>query len=291
MAPAALGTQTGGSIVRPASYCGVFGLKPTYGLIAFAGVRHVAPSLDTIGVFGRTVDDVELQTRVLAGSQWSALAPARAVRATPRIALLRTDCWSRAEPSSRAAVAHVADRLADAGAHLEQIDLGLHFDELLEAATTILHVELARSLADEHRASRADLSGPLLEMVEKGRATSRRAYDAAVARVAGWRRRADEVLDTFACALTPSVTGEPPTRETTGDPLFCRSWTLLGTPAMSLPFVHPPSGLPVGVQFVAARQADRRLIAITHWAAELFLQGGRVAPVTPPLAEGASTAS
>jgi Asp-tRNA(Asn)/Glu-tRNA(Gln) amidotransferase A subunit family amidase len=271
MVPGALGTQTAGSIVRPASYCGVFGYKPTFGLIGTRGMKHVARSLDTVGVFAGNVDDIELQARALGGYSSDA-APAAG---PPRIAVIRTGRWEAAEAPIRAAVEDVADRLASAGAAVELLAVEPEFDELVDAAAVILQVEVAREHAEAQRAHPGLLSDAVLELVERGRATPPDAHENALALTDRWRSRVDAILGGFSCALTPSVTGEPPARDTTGDPLFCRTWTLLGTPAISVPFARSATGLPLGMQLVAPRSADAQLLVATRWAAEVCLDGTR----------------
>ncbi|WP_228430761.1 amidase [Baekduia soli] len=276
MVPVALGTQTTGSVVRPASFCGIFGFKPTFGSIATAGVRRITTSLDTVGVLARSVADVELLTGILAGT-----APV-AAPAAPRIGLLRTALWDAADPCTRDAMDAVAARIADAGADVEELELDPGAGALGEAAPCIQHVEMASLLADEPYDALADA---LRGMLDAGRATSPAAYAEAQDLVARWRPRVDERLRRHEAVLTPSVLGEAPGAETTGDPLFCRTWTLLGTPAMSMPLHRSPAGLPVGLQLVAPRGADAALLATARWVAERLLDDGRVAVVEPAAAQ------
>ena len=278
MAPGAVGTQAGGSVIRPASYCGVFGFKPTFGLISRDGVKRTAESLDTVGVFARTVDDLLLQSRVLAGNGWTGLKDDASTK-EPRIAVIRTGHWSAADSTAQEALLHVAARLSDAGAVVEEVEFDSEFDELVAAATVVLQVEVANALAEEADRSAHQFGTALTTLIAAGRATPAEEYGAALALAERWRQRADAYLAEYSCGLTLSVTGEPPARETTGDPIFCRTWTLLGTPEVSLPFVTSPAGLPVGLQFVAPRRADEGLLRATQWAAEVFLEQGRVHPV------------
>jgi Asp-tRNA(Asn)/Glu-tRNA(Gln) amidotransferase A subunit family amidase len=290
MAPAAVGTQAGGSVVRPASYCGVFGFKPTFGLISRAGVKRTAESLDTVGVFARTVDDLLLQTRVLAGDNWTISKDGEAHADTPKIAVIKTGHWDVAEATAKEALLEVASRLADAGAEIEEAAFDPEFDELVAAATVVLQVEVANALASESNLSPEQFGEALTALIEQGRATPQKDYLAALKLADDWRDKVDARLADYSCALTLSVTGEPPPRNTTGDPIFCRTWTLLGTPEVSLPFVASPTGLPVGLQFVAARRADEQLLRATKWAAETFLKGGVVPTVLASAKTVASTA-
>jgi Asp-tRNA(Asn)/Glu-tRNA(Gln) amidotransferase A subunit family amidase len=262
MVPVALGTQTGGSVLRPSSYCGIFGYKPTYNSFNRAGVWPAAESLDTIGLHARSIDDLEMLSAVL---RMQAPAPRKSV--APRIMLCRTDLWETAGVETRAAVEIAAQKLGAVSATVCERNLpdafaGLH----VIARTTINHYERAACMAflwDRHR---EQLSPQMRSVVENGQKTTGEDY------VAGWRRveqcRAllPQVFDGFDVLLVPCVQGEAPEGlAKTGDPSMQAMWTALHTPTMTLPVHRGPNDLPVGIQLVAPRYEDERLFACARW--------------------------
>ncbi len=266
MVPAALGSQTAGSVVRPASFCGVFGFKPSHGLLPLAGVSPLAPSLDTLGFFAREAADLP----VLAGAL-GAVVPARplSVPAAPRIGLCRTGQWPLAAADTRAAVEEAAAKLARAGARVSEVELGPELAGLYEAQKTIMAVEIARSFA-EHRRERPDqLSASLREVIDAGAATPPERYRAAQDLAAFARGQLGRLFGGVDALLTPSALGEAPAGlESTGDPAFCRIWTLLHVPCVNVPGASGRAGLPIGVQLVGPPRGDAALLAATSWIAE-----------------------
>jgi Asp-tRNA(Asn)/Glu-tRNA(Gln) amidotransferase A subunit family amidase len=271
MVPLALGSQTAGSTIRPASFCGILGFKPTHGAIDLAGVLQLSAQLDTLGLFARTPGELALLAGALlprgaaAGPLGAATGQHSAAggQAPPaRLALVRTAHWHDAEPGGRAAVERAAGLLG-----AEEVRLPPAFDGLPAAQETIMAVDACRSLARE-RAEHADLlSEPLRELLDRGAATSAADYEAAVALAAACRDELPGVLDGFDAILTPAARGEAPIGlDTTGDPLFCRAWTLLGTPAVSVPGLTGDSGMPIGVQLVGRRGEDWALLRVAAWA-------------------------
>jgi len=274
MVPLALGSQTAGSTIRPASFCGIFGFKPTHGAADLTGALRLSARLDTIGLLAREPQDVALLLDALLGEPAApAPAPAGAGSApdegahVPRVALVRTAHWEQADGSGRAAVERAAALLGDAGAQVTEPALPEGFDGLTAAQETIMAFDLARSLAAE-RAQHADrLSAPLRALLERGEATGDDEHRDAVELAERCRARLGEVFAGVDAILTPAAAGEAPPRASTGDPLFCRAWTLLGTPAVAVPGLLGESGLPIGVQLVAAPSADRALLGLAAWAA------------------------
>ncbi len=264
MLPVALGTQTGGSIIRPASFCGVVGYKPSFGTINRAGVKPLAESFDTVGLFARSVADVALVTAVLAGDE-TARHPLEPVRPA-RIGVCRTPSWPRAEPATRKVLEASADRLGRAGVRIEDVALPAAFDGFNEAHSAILRFEAFRALAHERRVHADRLAPDTLEELETGSRIQRRDYLAAKARIAECRRLAAQVFDGADLLLAPSAPGEAPRGlESTGDATFNRLWTGLLVPCLNLPAGTGPNGLPVGVQTVGARNDDARLLAWSAW--------------------------
>jgi Asp-tRNA(Asn)/Glu-tRNA(Gln) amidotransferase A subunit family amidase len=267
----AFGTQTGGSMIRPASFCGVIGFKPTFGLVPTRGVSPLAPSLDTVGWYARTVDDV--------AAVLDALTPrGREVAGTrpPRLGLYRTHDWDHAAEESRAAVTGAAARLAGAGADVVELDVLPDLEPLGRAHGRIMSAEAHASLAHERLHHRPALSPRLCHLLDAGARVDVERYAAAQRAAAAARVAVDELMRRLGldALVTPATVGAAPAGlDDTGDPRFNRVWTLLGVPAISLPGGRDPQGLPVGVQFTGARWADRELLAVARFAAPVLAEG------------------
>lgn len=259
MVPLAFGSQTAASIIRPAAYCGVVGFKPTFGRVSRAGVKSLAETLDTVGGFGQSVDAVALLGSVLIGD------PAMADLKSPaslKVGIFLPPEWDEALPETRAAVELAVSRLSRQGIRVEQAQVPALCQGLGEAHKDVMAFEAARALATEYFRHRDQLSGPLRQLIEHGRAISAATYMAA--REARQRALAamEENWLQFDVMLAPSATGEAPLFESgTGDPVFCRMWSLLGLPCVHLPFARGPNGLPVGLQVVGRQGADADLLA------------------------------
>ena len=266
MVPLAFGSQTAGSTIRPAAYCGCIGYKPSFGMIQRAGVKALADSLDTIGVMARTVDDIAYFTGVIAGRP--ALREVKMPAAPPRFGLYRTPMWGEAEPSTIAALDRARTALEKAGAWIAEIVVPPEHQTLSAAQETVMGFELVRALADERLNHSAQLSPRLAQLLDQGMTVGADAYDAALAETASARARLDGFFGPCDALLAPAAPGAAPRGlGYTGDPVFNRMWTLLGTPCLTLPAIWGDSGLPTGVQLVARIGADARLMA-----AGLFLE-------------------
>jgi Asp-tRNA(Asn)/Glu-tRNA(Gln) amidotransferase A subunit family amidase len=262
LAPAAIGTQTAGSVIRPASFCGVVGFKPTFDAVPLEGVSPFAPSLDTVGLFVRDVEAIPLLLEAL-----GVPAEAPPSRAPPRLALCRTDRWPLAEPSTRAAVEEAARKLARAGAAVEELELP-ELEGLADDQRTIMAAEAARTLRAIREAHAPLLSAVLLDFLAEGARVAPAEEALARDRAERCRSRLPEVFARFDALLTPAALGEAPAGlESTGDPAFDRVWTLLGTPCASLPVARGPAGLPLGLQVVGAPARDAELAAACGWIA------------------------
>jgi amidase len=262
MVPLALGTQTGGSVLRPASFCGVIGFKPSFGTINRAGLKFAAESLDTIGLFARTIQDIALGYGVLTGAG----APVPALSAAPRIGLCRTFLWHQAEPETVAAVEGAAAALSDAGAKVEEVTLADKFVALAEDRHIINNVERSRAMAFEWAHHREQISAGLSAQLERGRATAQARYFAALATAEDLRRWLDAMFRAHDALLAPCVDGEAPVGlATTGNPDFQAIWTVLHVPTISLPTARGPNGMPVGVQLIGRNRDDARLLAVSDW--------------------------
>lgn len=259
MVPLALGSQTAGSIIRPASFCGVFGLKPTYGFLDMRGAKPFAPTLDTVGWFARTSEDLELMRCALAGEAFEPLGQ-RAPQVLKLIAS-RTAQWPASEASGQAAWAQAAERCVQAGVQLRHAELDAALDGLFEAQKQVMAYEAARSLAADLQQYGTALSEPLRQLLMTGQGISQEAYQQALALM---RRARVQVLDWMGDAdavMTLSAPGEAPAGLlATGDPVFNRVGSLLGFPCVNVPGLVGPSGLPIGMQLLGRPQAERSLL-------------------------------
>ena len=256
--PLATGTQTAGSINRPASFCGVLGYKPTFGVVDRAGTKRTSETLDTVGLLGRDLEDLRLASVALAVQALEA-GVAQHHAQPPRVAFARTDLWSRVEPESAAAIEEWVGDL-----RIDEVELP-GYRRLVEAQELIQEFETARSLAPELE-HRALLSESLVCLIDRGLQISEVDYRAARAAAVDPGGPLVSRLTGYDAVLTPSATGVPPVGiVSTGDPLFCRAWTLLGTPSLSVPVVWTHAGLPIGLQLVAAPGEDRRVFDVAAW--------------------------
>lgn len=264
MVPLAFGTQTAGSIVRPAAYCGVVGYKPTYGTVSRVGVKMISDTLDTIGGFARSVPDVALFVAALSGRHDLVIdAP---TREAPRIGLCRTYEWDRVQPETVALFESTSQRLRAAGATVREVTLPPSFAGLAAAQTTIMAREVAECLAFERLARRELLSPELVELVGKGLAVSLDDYDAAHALAERARAMLPQAFEGVDVLVAPSTAGEAPAGiHATGDPLFNRVWTLLRVPCVHVPAGRGPHGLPLGVSVVGNLHADRATLRAADW--------------------------
>ena len=264
MIPAALGTQTGGSIMRPASFCGVIGYKPSFGTFSRAGLKLAAESLDTVGLLARSLDDIELLTAVLVGRPPAA---PQLMDSAPRIGLCRTSLWEQAQPETVAAVEGAASKLSAAGAQVHEVRLPDAFAGLRAAAReTINCYERSKSLASEWQSHRELLSPQMQRCIGQGLEMRHDDYIAAIRLGAACRAQLEAVFDGLDVLLAPCVNGEAPAGLShTGDPGFQAIWTLLHVPAMSLSTHRGPTGLPVGIQLIAPKYKDEHLFACARW--------------------------
>ena len=263
MVPLAFGTQTGGSVIRPASFCGVVGYKPTFGQFSYVGIKLLANSLDTLGGLARTVEDLVLLRHAMLGAP-SVVAP---LAGTPKLGLCLTPWWERAEASTRAALESAAGVFADAGAQVREVTLPATFDALPEFNDIISCFEARRSLAHEFAHHEDKLSALLKESIPPGTDTPFTDYRDALKGAWHCRSRFAEVLSGFDALLVPSAVGEAPvTLASTGDALFNRPWTTIGAPCVTLPKYTGPTGLPVGVQLVGLQGNDEHLLSVSVWA-------------------------
>lgn len=272
MVPLALGTQTGGSVVRPAAYCGAFAVKPSFGSINRQGTKFVAESLDTIGIFSRSVEDLALALEVLSGRPAPDFG---AVSGKPRIGLCRTPRWQDADALSQANLEQAAGRLSQAGATVSDFELPPGSDQLFDRHGIIMGYESARALAWEYDNHPGQISTSLKPRLDEGWQVTRAEYDAMRETARQCRRALADKMRGVEFLLTPSAPGEAPrSHASTGDPVFNRAWTLFGVPCVTVPFGKGAHGLPLGVQLVGPFDGDGALLGWAHWAAQALGAGG-----------------
>jgi Asp-tRNA(Asn)/Glu-tRNA(Gln) amidotransferase A subunit family amidase len=276
MAPLALGSQTNGSVIRPAAFCGVFGFKPTYGLIPRHGMFRLSRTLDHVGLFARTVADLALLAEQLVGyderdpdTRPRARIPFGEVAAEepplpPMFAFVKTPHWERADAETKAAFAELVAHLGD---RVEEIELLPSAAEAWEWHRTIMEAEMAANLEREWEYGRDRLSESLREQLERGREVRALDYQRALARIRPIHETFVEMFEQrYDAILTPAAPGTAPkSLASTGDPSFCTLWTLCGMPAVSLPLMRGTNGLPQGVQLVGPREGDARLLRTARW--------------------------
>lgn len=263
MVPLALGTQTAASVIRPAAYCGVVGFKPSFGLISRAGVKSLSESLDTVGGFGRCVDDVALLTSVMANApQWRQLPVDR----KPRIGVCRSPYWDKASASAQQAFESTVRTLAAKGVHMVDVTLADSVAALVEVHDQVMCGEAFKALADERLNHGELLSDRLVAMLERG---SRVTFEQSVqhrAQVASARHQLGRGFADYDLLLTPSACGEADLGlERTGDPLFSRIWSLLGLPSLNLPVGVGDQGLPLGIQLIGPTMSDTAMLGFCKW--------------------------
>jgi amidase len=266
MVPVAFGTQTGGSIIRPASYCGVVGYKPSFNTINPTGVKPLAGSFDTIGLFARCVDDCALVVGVIKGDDRGA-APLEAVRPA-RVGLWRTPGWRHAEAATVRAVETAAQQLARNDVIVDEIELPAEFELFLDAQSDVLRFEAARVFAFE-RTQRADLLSPSSrDELVAGAAIPRHRYLEAQASLARCRTLFAAAIAPFDLLLSASAPDEAPAGlDNTGEAMFNRWGSGLLVPCLNLPGFTGPAGLPVGIQLVGAIGGDVSLLRAAKWIA------------------------
>ena len=273
MVPLAIGTQTGGSVIRPAAYCGVVGFKPSFGLFPPAGMHMNTDSLDTVGIMARSVADIALFRAAMMADPYR--PPAMPDRA-PRLALCRTRLWDKAQPEGRAALEAAAKRLAKAGAEIVDSELPRACDEVSEVQRRHSAFEAPRNHAPELYRHGALLSADLLGdgRIEAGRRLSLADFRAAWREADRMRAAAREWAGAFDAILTLPAAGEAPrTLDSTGPAIFNALWTVLHMPCLTLPAETGPNGLPVGIQLVGPRYHDARLLDAGLWVERTL--GGR----------------
>jgi Asp-tRNA(Asn)/Glu-tRNA(Gln) amidotransferase A subunit family amidase len=278
MVPLAIGTQTNGSVIRPASFCGVYGYKPSHGLISRFGVLAQSRPLDTVGVLAADFADLAFFAEPLMAfdAHDPDLRPharpdlirisREAPPVPPQLAFVRSPVWDQAAEDTKAGFAELVEQL---GERVEEVALPGSFDEAIEVHRTIMEADLAKSFAPEYERGRDRLSERLRDMIERGRRVLAVDYNRALERVPAYNARLAELFQRYDAILTPAAPGEAPKGlASTGSPVFCTIWTLCGTPALTLPLLTGADGLPIGVQLVGEKGDDARLLRTARWVLE-----------------------
>lgn len=264
MVPLALGTQTTASTLRPASFCGVIGYRPTWGDLRLSGVLEAAGSLDTLGLMARSIEDIALLRDVLLGMEPKPIA---AEVPKPRIGFCRTPLWEHAESSTQRLLEDAASRLSSLGAQVKDAVLPSGFGRIPDAHRAVSSFEFTRNFAWEIE-HHWDLISETLRngRLKDGMATTFERYREAREFLAASRTTLDQFFDNYDLLLTPAAAGEAPVGlHSTGYTGFCTIWTSVHVPAITLPLLRGPHGLPVGIQLVAGRNRDRELFAHAQW--------------------------
>ena len=262
MVPLATGSQTAGSMIRPASYCGVVGFKPSLGKVSIAGVKSLSVSLDTLGCFGRTVEDAGLGVAAMSGDH--RLAKIETLHNKPRIAICKTSNWSLAHKETATAMAvarHAAERIAKST--VADLKLPKSCDDITQVQTRIMLSEMSRSFLFERTHFPKKLSLILSKQLTDGAAISYEQYAKDLLFASNAKSSINALFnDEVDLLIAPSATGEAPDlKDGTGDPVFCREWTLLGLPCININVTSGPNGLPVGVQLIAGPGKDHFLLS------------------------------
>ena len=284
MVPLAVGTQTNGSVIRPASFCGVYGFKPSFARISRHGVLTQSPPLDTVGMFARSLEDLALIADVLmrydAQDEFmTPLAPpcissvmAKPVPAEPVFAFVRTPAWEQVEEQTKDGFRELIEAAnASKPDTINIVDLPAQFDPIYEDHRKLMEADLAKSFATEYEESKADMSAILCEMIERGQQVTRSEYNASLETIESYGSVLDEIFESYDAILTPATLGSAPVGlEATGSPVMNTIWTFCGTPALNLPLLQSPAELPLGVQLVGARGDDARLFRSSRWLLNLL---------------------
>jgi Asp-tRNA(Asn)/Glu-tRNA(Gln) amidotransferase A subunit family amidase len=280
MAAGALGTQTNGSVIRPAAFCGIVGYKPSFGAVSNDGTMDPWPSLDHTGVFARNVSDAAALAAAIVENGLldpEVSPPAR----KPRLAVVRSPVWPSASEAQREMLPANTDALERAGAEVLELELPASFDGAHDVHRRLLAFEAARYFGPMQDKHRGEMSAQINALIDEGRTVAEGAYREALAAAAALRNEFETTYAGFDAVITPPAGGEAPgTLAQTGSPAFCTIWTLLGVPAVTLPVGLGPSGLPLGLQVVGRHRADAHMLAVAAWCESKL--GRRVqTPVDP----------
>jgi Asp-tRNA(Asn)/Glu-tRNA(Gln) amidotransferase A subunit family amidase len=289
MVPVAIGTQTGGSVLRPAAYCGVLGFKPSFGTISRFGVMPVCRDLDHVGVFARSLADITLLCSVLMGVDGrdpdclGGVMPNEPpqIGRPPRLGFVQTSAWHEVEAEAQTALIDSLEKLAQAGATVVEVSMPSTWEEYLATIDVLMACGAAVNHGPDYDRHGEAFSPQLRQVIERGRAYGSLAYGAARQAVVDYSIALAPLWTEFDALITPVTTGPAPVGlHNTGSFKFCGPWTLLGVPALSIPVGRAKNQLPLAIQLVGARGADWHLLAVADW---VMAQLGDACQLAPPV--------
>jgi Asp-tRNA(Asn)/Glu-tRNA(Gln) amidotransferase A subunit family amidase len=264
MVPIAFGTQTSSSIIRPAAYCGAVGYKPSFNLINRAGLKFLSESLDTLGMLARTVPDAALVAEELSGTRPTRFDEVSSIK--PRIGFCRTPYWNQADAATQAALESAVPRLSKAGASVGTVELEGEFAELADVQIRMSSYEFYRALTHERTRYPKLISTSLAQRIQGGAQVTRAQYVQTHEIASRCRARLRDIHRDYDVLLSPSATGEAPRGlDSTGDPIFGLTWTLMHGPAITLPVFSGPKGLPLGAQVTGPPGSDTQTLIVAEW--------------------------
>jgi amidase len=269
MVPLAFGTQTGGSTIRPAAYCGAFGFKPTYNRVALTGIKPLSVSFDTLGMMARSVDDIALLDAALTGA--TTLEPQMSQSRSPRVGFCQTPFWDETEESTRRALADALAAHDANGVAVDEVALPEEISEVSAGHGLVMSVEAAFAFDREYREHRDGLSEHLRQLVEAGRAVAPNDVQRFHRVQVMCALAVDRLFDDHDVILTPNCPGEAEKGHAVGNNVFNRIWTAMHMPCLTIPSSTGPLGLPVGVQLVGRAGRDRKLLAFARQISEWLL--------------------
>lgn len=281
MVPLTLGSQTNGSTIRPASFCGAVGYKPSFGTISRHGVLRQSPPLDQVGVFARSVEDAAIMAECMmsfddrdahmrpkARPNLSQIAMSEPPM-PPKVGFLKTSAWDQADKETQEAFAELADFL---GERCAEVEIAEAYDEVAELHRVIMEADLAKNFAYDFARAPEQFSAKLTEMIERGQKISAVEYNIAIERQSELERGLDQLMSEYDAILTPATPGEAPQGlDATGSPAFCTMWSYTGMPAITLPIMQGAAGMPLGVQLVGKKGDDARLLRTASWL-DIFIE-------------------
>jgi Asp-tRNA(Asn)/Glu-tRNA(Gln) amidotransferase A subunit family amidase len=266
MAPAAIGTQTNGSIIRPAAFCGIVGYKPGKGVLSTDGILPFSPTLDQPGVFARSVEDAALLVAHLAHSRWTISPQIGPLKHAPRLVAVRGPTWQLAEPDQRTRFATDIAVLREAAAIVDEVELPASFNDAHRTHRIIMLYEGASASRVVRASYPEGLSEMLRKALEEGDRISTSEYERAMRKREVLHRDFSRLLDDYDAVVTPPAAGEAPASlDSTGDPTFCTIWTLLGVPAVTVPTGLGSRAMPLGLQVIGNQGESNHLLATAMW--------------------------
>lgn len=283
MVAGALGTQTNGSMLRPAAFCGTIGFKPSYGFISRHGILKQSPFLDQVGVFARSIFDAALLAEILIGADpqdtatlQTSVAPglleicSQAPPLPPKFAFVKTAAWEKASADTQAGLEQLVEILGD---QVQVVDLHADFDQVWDYLKTVNEVEIATYYDAIYQHGRDLISSSLRDQIERGQRIPAISYLQAKHKRIHLNHLLDDIFLSYDAIITPSAPGEAPRDlSITGDPCFCTPWNFCGVPAISLPLLEGEHGLPIGVQLVGQHCDDARLLRSANWLNEFITE-------------------